>query len=250
MKKKEKHSAKKENYTYDIISIYEALINDSIALQSNFRVFLNRSIINENNDPLKIHKISLKKKDSEDDTEEISFSNLNKNDLKYVDAIFSGKTCIFDRCDLSFWNSYYAERLSMRGVANIDDLNQLSTIKEEEEYQENNSELPNISSLALNEVNNISSDISLFVQIVNIKDNFFDMLEVKELIYFSMSNKELKLICYKNDIYRIRKKEALTAISAQISKLKKLEKKKRTKQANLKKKDKKDGKISLIVIII
>lgn len=67
---------------------------------------------------------------------------------------------------------------------------------------------------------------------------YLSTLEVRNI---AITNKGMYNHCQRVDVYKMRRREALTQIAADLSRVKKTEKKKKAKQANVKKESKKDG---------
>lgn len=67
---------------------------------------------------------------------------------------------------------------------------------------------------------------------------YLSTLEVRNV---AITSKAMYSHCQRVDVYKMRRREALTQIAADLSRVKKTEKKKKAKQANVKKESKKDG---------
>eukprot|EP01032_Pedospumella_encystans_P013732 gene13732-15795_t len=87
----------------------------------------------------------------------------------------------------------------------------------------------------------LDGDNQVLVPFATMFSHLVPYLSTLEMRNIAITNKRMSIHCQRVDVYKLRRREALTQIAAEASKVKKMEQKKKLKQANVKKESKKDG---------
>lgn len=162
-------------------------------------------------------------------TAQLTISDCPEDQATMIDRIFVDGICVFDIKDKLIWEKTRAEYGLTCKVPDSD---------------ENVVGATNLARRTCLEafLSLETTDKELFLQFSQcLLTRIVPFLTDAEMINLAISSKVLKTICYKDNTFRARRKEAYCAVASLISKEKKHEKKKKVKQANVKKQAKKDG---------
>lgn len=184
-------------------------------------------------------------------------SSLPRKDYSRLQFLAVNGECIYDKSCPELWEAWIEQRnLFVKG---LDRTSKLSVIDEvlDDTSKARGSSLDStelvcegITQLEVDSSSMLSSapgtDFSTFFldadnQVLVPFSTIFSHLVPLEVRNTAITNKRMYIYCQRVDVYKLRRREALTQIAAEASRVKKTEKKKKLKQANVKKESKKDG---------
>jgi len=211
------------------------------------------------------HLRKLKYIEDEDKTSEnlpsgpFPLSSLSHKDFSRLQFLAINRECVYDKAYPEVWDTWIEQRtLFVKGLERTSKLDAIDEVPGDIKDRGNSvdsAELisENLEQIGITETTKdtasgigfsdffLDGDNQVLVPFATIFSHLVPFLSTLEMRNIAITNKRMSIHCQRVDVYKLRRREALTQIAAEASKIKKMEQKKKLKQANVKKESKKDG---------